>query len=915
MPSNQRPPLKPTRHGHRQVAAHRHYPTNQLGVSPTSTSAPPPVATMRRCRRRGGAPLPLLLLLFLLALPAPAASAPASTTTDTVTPASPLAGNRTLVSSGSGKFVLGFFAPDPDDASRTYLGIWFNNIPVRTVVWVANRDNPVLGTPADAALTILANGSLAITHNDDLVWATPPPPPANATAQLQDDGNLVLRAGGVVAWQSFDHPTDTLLPGMKLGIDFRTGLDRHMTSWLAATDPSPGDYTFRLDPRGSPELFLYRRSTRVYGSGPWNGFQFTGVPNLKPNSLLAFRFVSGADEAYYAYSVLPTAAGAADVLTRFVVNSSGQIQRLVWIEMTRSWSLFWSYPLDECDGYRACGAYGVCSVEHNPICGCAPGFEPRFPNAWALRDGSGGCKRRTGLNCSGDGFATLPNMKLPESANATVDMSLGLDECRRACRENCACRAYASANVSSPGLPGCFMWTGDLLDMRQFGNGGQNLFVRLAAADLPLSTSSEETHSQTKRLAEIIVPSVAGLLLLLVGLYICAMKIKKRRKEATPLPSRNAQSTPFQRRNQIAASSEAQDDSLRNGQGQGNNKDCDVPSFDVEKIQAATDNFSIHNKIGQGGFGPVYMGKLENGQDIAVKRLSRRSTQGLREFKNEVKLIAKLQHRNLVRLLGCCIDGCERMLVYEYMHNRSLNTFLFNEEKQSMLSWEKRFNIINGIARGILYLHQDSVLRIIHRDLKASNILLDKDMNPKISDFGVARIFGTDQTAAYTKKVVGTYGYMSPEYAMDGVFSTKSDVFSFGVLVLEVVSGKKNRGFYHTELDLNLLRYAWRLWRDGESLEFIDPSIADTSNAMEVLKCIQIGLLCVQEQPKRRPTMSAVTTMLTSESPTLPEPCEPAFSTGRNHGDDDDDNEEGPEAKACRSDSASSWTVTVVEGR
>ncbi|CAN6282437.1 unnamed protein product [Urochloa humidicola] len=884
----------------------------------------------RRCPRRR-APLLLLLhhlpraalmlLFLLLALPAPAAASPASTTTttDTVTPAAPLAGNQTLVSSGSGKFVLGFFAPDPDDASRTYLGIWFNNIPVRTVVWVANRDNPILGTPADAKLTILANGSLAITHNDNLVWATPPPPSpssSNATAQLLDDGNLVLRVAGAAAgvvWQSFDHPTDTLLPGMKLGIDFRTGLDRHITSWTSAGDPSPGDYTFQLDPRGSPELFLYHRSTRIYGSGPWNGFQFTGVPNLKPNSLLTFRFVSGADEAYYTYGVIP--GSGSDVLTRFVMNASGQIQRLVWIEMTRSWSLFWSYPLDECDGYRACGAYGVCSVERSPICGCAPGFVPRFPDAWALRDGSGGCARRTGLNCSGDGFTALPNMKLPESANATVDMSLGLDDCRQACLENCACRAYASANVSSPEAAGCFMWTGDLLDMRQFGNGGQNLFVRLAAADLPLSTSSAETHSRTAKLVEIIVPSVVVSLLLLVGLYICAMKVKKRRKEATPLPSRNAQSTPFGRRNQIAASIEPQDDSLHNGQGQGNNKDCDVPSFDVEKIQAATDNFSIHNKIGQGGFGPVYMGKLENGQDIAVKRLSRRSTQGLREFKNEVKLIAKLQHRNLVRLLGCCIDGSERMLVYEYMHNRSLNTFLFNEEKQSMLSWEKRFNIINGIARGILYLHQDSVLRIIHRDLKASNILLDKDMNPKISDFGVARIFGTDQTAAYTKKVVGTYGYMSPEYAMDGVFSTKSDVFSFGVLVLEIVSGKKNRGFYHTELVLNLLRYAWRLWRDGESLEFIDQSIADTSNAMEVLKCIQIGLLCVQEQPKRRPTMSAVTTMLTSENPTLPEPCEPAFSTGRNRDDDDDDNEEGPEAKACRSDSASSWTVTVVEGR
>ncbi|KAJ1294769.1 hypothetical protein BS78_01G172000 [Paspalum vaginatum] len=882
----------------------------------------PPRPPSANDRRFGAMPrrpsrLPLLaavLLQLLLLRPAPGAA------TDTVTAATPLAGNRTLVSAGRAKFVLGFFtspASDADDAGagETYLGIWFNNIPARTVVWVANRESPVRGAVSDAALRVLANGSLAVVDaGGAVVWATPPPATNNtgdAAAQLLDDGNLVLRVPGAgVVWQSFDHPTDTLLPGMRLGVDSRTGLDTALTSWRGAGDPAPGDYSFRLDPRGSPELFLYRWDARTYGSGPWNGFQFSGAPNLRSNSLLTFRFVATARDAYYSYDVVDGAA----LLTRFVVNSSGQIQRLVWIDTTRSWSLFWSYPLDECDGYRACGPYGVCSVDRSPICGCVPGFSPRFPAEWALRDGSGGCARRTELNCTTDGFATLANMKLPESANATVDMSLTLDQCRQSCLQNCACRAYASANVSSPEATGCFMWTDDLLDMRQFGNGGQNLFLRLANSDLPLSTSSAETHSQTKRLVKIIVPCVAVPVLLFVGLYLCVMKMKKRRQEDIPSPSRNAQqSTPFSRRNQIAASSDVQDDSsLHNGQGQGNSQDCDLPSFDVETIQAATDNFSVHNKIGKGGFGPVYMGKLEDGQDIAVKRLSRRSTQGLREFKNEVKLIAKLQHRNLVRLLGCCIDGPERMLVYEYMHNRSLNTFLFNEEKQSMLSWEKRFSIINGIARGILYLHQDSVLRIIHRDLKASNILLDKDMNPKISDFGVARIFGTDQTAAYTKKVVGTYGYMSPEYAMDGVFSTKSDVFSFGVLLLEIVSGKKNRGFYQAELDLNLLRYAWRLWKDGEGLEFIDQSIADTSNAAEVLKCIQIGLLCVQEQPKRRPTMSAVTTMLTCENPTLPEPCEPAFSTGRNV---DEEEDEEPEAKACRSDSASTWTVTVVEGR
>ncbi|KAL5209310.1 hypothetical protein ABZP36_004933 [Zizania latifolia] len=847
----------------------------------------------------------VLPLAILLLLPSPAASS------DTVTSDALLAGNRTLVSAG-GIFALGFFTPDAA-AGRTYLGIWYVNTPARTVVWVANRGNPVVGGDREPELKIDRNGSLVIANGQGkVVWASPlasaagVPRAGSPTAQLLDNGNFVVRFAGVgVVWQSFDYPTDTLLPGMKLGVDFRTGLDRYLNSWRAADDPSSGEYSFRLDPRGSPEFFLYRWSTRTYGSGPWNGYQFAGVPNLKSNTLLSFHFVSTAHEAYYHYDI-----NSSTVLTRFVMNSSGQIQRLMWIDTTRSWSVFSSYPMDECESYRACGPYGVCNVEQSPMCGCAePGFEPRFPRAWALRDGSGGCVRRTELNCTGDGFAAVSNMKLPESANATVDMALSLEECRLRCLSNCACRAYARANVTSPSAKGCFMWTGDLLDMRQFDNGGQDLFIRLAASDLPATTNNGSKNSEMTKLVKTVVPSVVAALLLLAGLLTWVVVKVKKNKKAIPSALTNVQISSFIQRNHIAASNGSQDSSLRPPDQGNNHQDLDLPLFDVATILCATNDFSVDYKIGQGGFGPVYMGRLDSGQDIAVKRLSRRSTQGLREFMNEVKLIAKLQHRNLVRLLGCCIDGSERMLVYEYMHNRSLNTFLFNEEKQPMLNWAKRFTIINGIARGILYLHQDSEPRIIHRDLKASNILLDRDMNPKISDFGVARIFGTDQTTAYTKKVVGTYGYMSPEYAMDGVFSIKSDVFSFGVLVLEIVSGKKNRGFYHAELDLNLLRYAWRLWKEDRSLEFVDQSIAGTLNVNQVVRCVQIGLLCVQEQPRHRPVMSAVTMMLGSESTLLPPPLEPAFSTGRRSVSDDTEPEVSP------SNSATSWTVTVVEGR
>ncbi|KAL5578983.1 hypothetical protein UlMin_011425 [Ulmus minor] len=309
----------------------------------------------------------------------------------------------------------------------------------------------------------------------------------------------------------------------------------------------------------------------------------------------------------------------------------------------------------------------------------------------------------------------------------------------------------------------------------------------------------------------------------------------------------------------------------------------ELPLMDLATIRAATDEFSDSNKLGQGGFGSVYKGVLPDGKEVAVKRLSRKSWQGLDEFKNELVLIAKLQHRNLVRLLGCAMEEEEKLLVYEFMLNKSLDGFIFDSDKRSVLDWRTRFNIINGIARGLLYLHEDSRLKIIHRDLKPSNVLLDQEMVAKISDFGLARIFCEEQNTANTKRVVGTYGYMAPEYAMEGLFSVKSDVFSFGVILLETISGKRNNGSYVKENSQTLIRNAWTQWREGKELEFVDTLMMEMESCEveEVMRCMHIGLLCVQEDPIERPTISSVAVQLGSGSIALPEPKQPGYSVAR----------------------------------
>ncbi|XP_022844623.1 putative receptor-like protein kinase At5g39000 [Olea europaea var. sylvestris] len=292
--------------------------------------------------------------------------------------------------------------------------------------------------------------------------------------------------------------------------------------------------------------------------------------------------------------------------------------------------------------------------------------------------------------------------------------------------------------------------------------------------------------------------------------------------------------------------------------------------FDLATIAAATNNFSLPNEIGAGAFGTVYKGLLSTGKEVAIKRLSSNSYQADSVLKNEVLLLSKLQHPNLIKLLGYCLHGQERMLVYELMEKKSLNAYLFGEKRHE-IGWTIRFNIFIGIARGILHLHQDSGLRIIHRDIKVSNILLDKEMNPKISGFGLACTLEEHQAEMITL-IAGTIGYISPECLRESIISVKSDVYSFGVLVLEIVSGRSIHSAFP-----DLIVCVWKMWNEGKALEFLDKSMKDEFPADEALRCIQVGLLCIQKHRGDRPTMQSVLEMLEGEVPSLPQPLPPPY--------------------------------------
>ncbi|XP_059292826.1 G-type lectin S-receptor-like serine/threonine-protein kinase At1g61390 isoform X3 [Lycium ferocissimum] len=742
---------------------------------------------------------------------------------DTILQSQKLLVGETLTSA-SQVFELGFFTPANSD--KRYLGIWFKNITPLKVVWVANRENPLKVSDSAASLSISKNGNLILLDGtQNVIWSSSVSVPTNNTVEvvLLNSGNLVLKdnVSGQCFFESFDYPCDTFLPGMKIGFNKKTGERWLLSSWQKENDPSPGNFSIGISEQLPPQFFIWNKSTPYYRTGEWNGLKFIG-----------------------------------------------SVQVVQWTDGDPTWDVYAKMVHAPCDIYNTCGPSAVCSKNKLPICSCLRGFVPRSNDEWSKGNWTGGCVRRTKLLCqpkgnstsSGvaqqDAFLKFSGLKLPDLA-AIFHLD-SASECERLCLKNCSCTAYAYV----AGIR-CMVWSGDLLDMQDYSYAGEDLFLRLAYSELVFP-------GMRKRKRALIICSAVFSVLFFGFVLFCFLKHK-----IYPTGQKRKGARSFS----LGDSCNISKDYTIESFWVGNLKKEDpieLPLIEFEVIATATNNFKVDNKLGEGGFGPVFKGKLKGGPEIAVKRLSNRTGQGIEEFKNEILLISKLQHRNLVRLLGCCIEGDELLIIYEYMPNRSLDKFLFDASQKELLDWPKRFNIIQGVGRGLLYLHRDSCLNIIHRDLKVSNILLDEEMNPKISDFGLARTFQKQQQLVHTHRVAGTYGYMSPEYALRGVFSEKSDVFSFGVLLLEIISGKKNSNFLYVEENLNLLNYAWKLWSEQRGLDFMDETLINPLSPEEMTRCLHVGLLCVQEHPRDRPTMAALILMLNSEMK-CPSPKQPIF--------------------------------------
>ncbi|KAM1151503.1 hypothetical protein EV2_035232 [Malus domestica] len=758
----------------------------------------------------------LLLIAFLLSAAVSAASA-----ATTISPGSSLsaANPNTAWSSPNDTFSLGFISSDPPTSPPSYVAAisYSGGVPV----WSAGAGKVV---DSGGTLQFLQSGTLRLVNGSGAtLWDSNTTSRGVSSAEIDDSGNLVLRNGTVTVWSSFDNPTDSIVPGQNFTVSkvLRSGL-----------------YSFKLVKNGN--LTLLWNDINVYWNQGLNSSVNTNLSSptlgLRSIGILSISDPQLSTDAIVAYS--SDYAEAGDILRFLKLGSDGNLRIYSSTRGSGTVTERWAAVTDQCEVFGYCGDMGVCSYnDSDPVCGCMSlNFELVDP-----KDSRKGCKRTmeikdcpqsvTMLDLEHTRFLTYP----PETESQIF--FAGISACRLNCLGSSACDASTSL---SDGTGLCYSKTPGFLSGYHSPAMSSSSYIKVCGPVVPNPSSSLGTAGNKKDwklrawiVVVVVIATLFGLMAFEGGLWWW-----------------------FCRNSRSFGGLSAQYALLEYASG--------APvQFLYKELQRSTKGFK--EKLGAGGFGTVYKGILANRTVVAVKQLEG-IEQGEKQFRMEVATISSTHHLNLVRLIGFCSEGRHRLLVYEFMKNGSLDSFLFATEEQSgkLLNWESRFNVALGTARGITYLHEECRDCIVHCDIKPENILLDENYNAKVSDFGLAKLVNPkDHRYRTLTSVRGTRGYLAPEWLANLPITSKSDVYSYGMVLLEIVSGRRNFEVSEATNRKKLSLWAFEEFEKGNIKGIVDRRLVDQDVDMDQVKrAIQVTFWCIQEQPSHRPMMGKVVQML-----------------------------------------------------
>ncbi|WVZ88663.1 hypothetical protein U9M48_035156 [Paspalum notatum var. saurae] len=775
-----------------------------------------------------------------------------------------------IIQSQDGTFSFGFYNLSP---TAFTLSIWFTRSADRTIAWSANRDHPVHGIGSKVRLN--KDGTMVLTDYDGtIVWQTNTSSKGTDHAELMDSGNLAMKdQGGNILWQSFDHPTNTLLPTQPVTAKAK----------LVSTDLShPSSYyTLRFDDRyilslayDGPEI------SNLYWPNPdlssWLNYRISYNSSRKGVLDNLGQFIASDNTSFVSTDWGP------GIKRRLTLDYDGNLRLYSMNDSDGSWSVSWMAFSQPCDIHGLCGWNGICVYTPVPACFCPPGYVVRDPNDW-----SKGCKPTFNFSCGGDdqpmSFVSLPHTDFWGSDLDFIPMT-SLDACATFCLNTCSCLAFEYKSDSNdcylksvllngktvPGYPGtAHLKVPQNFLSKQFSytlGNSETLDCNASSAKVEVVVFDSDAHSNVGNDATLWY-YLYGFLAAFFLIEVCFIAFGwwfMVRKQLT--------------HSEIWAVEEGYKmvtDHFR--------------SFTYKELSEATKNFK--DELGHGSYGPVYKGILHDKRVVAVKKLGD-VKQGEDEFHTEASIIGQIYHMNLVRVRGVCSEQKHRLLVFEYVENGSLAMALFGNRR--LLQWDQRYNIAVGVAKGLAYLHHECFDWIIHCDIKPENILLDNDFEPKISDFGVAKLLRRDQTDPNMSKVRGTRGYAAPEWAHNIPINEKVDVYSYGVVLLELVAGRRASELTASGTDDAEVAMRQLVWTIREKLKsgdrswitgFVDPKLSGNIVDSEVWLILEVAAMCMEKERSLRPSMNDIGSDWlpdsTSLAPPPPPPPQAAALRGR----------------------------------